>query len=212
MTVDEDSSWLDALAGRTDRARAQSGAEPAPSSVLVLEALALRGFIQSQEPDPASPVPTVDAARERELLERARKEGLLPREAAPPHALGSAAPRRPRFADSRITFAVAAMVLAAIGIGLWRATLAPIEMLRGTVNGTVHLEARDPPALKRQLTEELTAAGLRVSGYERLGHLGIDADLPQPVSSPIAAILQRHHIPIPADGVLDVEIDAPGRQ
>lgn len=191
--MDEDTSWLDALAGRTERA----------SSALVLEALALRGFIRSQGFDVAPPVPTVDPARERELLERARREGLLPRPAG--------APPRPRFADTRVTFAAAAMMLAAIGVGLWRSTAPPVETLRGVTNGTVHLEARDPPALKRELTAELTAAGVRVSGYERLGHVGIDADLPQPVSSPVAAILERHHIPIPADGVLSVEIDAPGR-
>ena len=201
MTMDEDTSWLDALAGRTDRA----------SSALVLEALALRGFIHSQGFDVAPPVPTVDPARERELLERARREGLLPRPAAPLPRVGHAAPPRRWFADTRVTFAAAAMVLAAIGVGLWRSTAPPIETLRGVANGTVHLEARDPPALKRELTAELTAAGVRVSGYERLGHVGIDADLPQPVSSPVAAILERHHIPIPADGVLSVEIDAPAR-
>jgi hypothetical protein len=190
--MDEDTSWLDALAGRTERA----------SSALALEALALRGFIRSQGFAVAPPVPTVDPARERELLERARREGLLPRAAAAP-------PRR-WFADTRVTFAAAAMVLAAIGVGLWRSTAPPLETLRGLTNGTVHLEARDPPALKRELTAELTAAGVRVSGYERLGHVGIDADLPRPVSSPVAAILERHHIPIPADGVLSVEIDAPG--
>jgi hypothetical protein len=193
MTMDEDTSWLDALAGRTERA----------SSALALEALALRGFIRSQGFDVAPPVPSVDPARERELLERARREGLLPRAAAAP-------PRR-WFADTRVTFAAAAMVLAAIGVGLWRSTAPPLETLRGVTNGTAHLEARDPPALKRELTAELIAAGVRVSGYERLGHVGIDADLPQPVSSPVAAILERHHIPIPADGVLSVEIDAPGR-
>ena len=189
--MDEDTSWLDALAGRTESA----------SSALVLEALALRGFIRSQGFDVAAAVPSVDPARERALLERARREGLLPRQAAP----------RRWYADTRVTFAAAAMVLAAIGVGVWRSTLPPLETLRGVTNGTVHLEARDPPALKRELTAELTAAGVRVSGYERLGHIGIDADLPQPVSSPVAAILERHRIPIPADGVLSVEIDAPRR-
>jgi hypothetical protein len=199
MTMDEDTSWLEALAGRAERA----------SSALALEALALRGFIRSQGFDGVPPVPAVDPARERELLERARREGLLPRPAA--SAVAHAAPQRRWFADTRVTFAAAAMLLAAIGVGLWRSTAPPLETLRGVANGTVHLEARDPPALKRELIAELTAAGVRVSGYERLGHIGIDADLPQPVSSPVAAILERHHIPIPADGVLSVEIDAPGR-
>jgi hypothetical protein len=199
MTMDEDTSWLDALAGRTEHA----------SSALALEALALRGFIRSQGFEVAPPVPAVDPARERELLERARREGLLLRPAAP--AVAHAAPPRRWFADTRVTFAAAAMLLAAIGVGVWRSTGPPVETLRGVANGTVHLEARDPPALKRELIAELTAAGVRVSGYERLGHIGIDADLRQPVSSPVAAILARHHIPVPADGVLSVEIDAPGR-
>lgn len=208
MTIDEDTFWLSALAGRSGGPHSPADdTEPA----LALEARALREFIQAQGPAPVSTLPSVDAARERELLERAAKEGLLPLQAASSLAAGSAAPRRRWFADTRITFAAAAMLLAAIGVGLWRSTLPPIETLRGVANGTVHLEARDPPALKRELTGELSAAGVRVSGYERLGHIGIDADLPQPVPSPVAEILERHHIPIPADGVLVVEIDAPGR-
>ncbi len=203
MTMDDDTSWLDALAGR-------SGAPSSPA--LALEALALRGLIQSQQLDPASTVPSVDAARERELIERARAEGLLPPQAAGAPAVGSAAPRRRWYADSRISFAAAAVLLVAVGVGLWRSTLPPVETLRGVANGTVHLEARDPGALKHQLTEELTAAGVRVSGYERFGHTGIDADLPRPISAPVAAILERHHIPVPADGVLVVEIDAPSQR
>jgi hypothetical protein len=207
MTMDDDTFWLDALAGRTD-----APSSPALSRTLVLEALALRGLIQSQQLDPASTVPSVDAARERELIERARTQGLLPPQAAGTPALGATAPPRRWYADTRISFAAAAVLLAAVGVGLWRSTAPPVEALRGVANGTVHLEARDPIALKRQLTEELNGAGVRVSGYERLGHIGIDADLPRPVSSPVAAILERHHIPIPADGVLVVEIDAPSQR
>ena len=207
MTMDDDTFWLDALAGRTD-----SPSSPAPSRALVLEALALRGLIQSQQLDPAATVPSVDAARERELIERARTEGLLPPPAAGTPAAGAAPAPRRWYADTRISFAAAAVLLAAVGVGVWRSTLPPVETLRGVANGTVHLEARDPLALKRQLTEELQGAGVRVSGYERLGHIGIDADLPRPVSSPVAAVLQRHHIPIPADGVLVVEIDAPSQR
>jgi hypothetical protein len=214
MSMDDDISWLDALAGRTDAppspAAGESDAASAPSRALVLEALALRGLIRSQQSDPAATVPIIDAARERELIERARTQGLLPGQVAGTRAVSTTAPRRRWYADTRITFAAAAVLLAAVGVGLWRSTQPPIETLRGVANGTVHLEARDPPALKRQLTKELNAVGVRVSGYERLGHIGIDADLPRPVSSPVAAVLDRHRIPIPADGVLVVEIDAPG--
>jgi hypothetical protein len=189
MSDQEENDWLDALAGRKD----------AESHALTLEALVLRKFIQSQAPEVASDMPSADAEREQQLIERGRAEGLL---SAPSQ-------RRPWFADSRAKFAAAAMVSIAAGIGLWHFTLPPIETSRGTANGIVHLEARDPAALKQQLTEELHARGVQVSGYERLGHIGIDAELPQPVPASIAEILQRHHIPLPTDGALTVEIDAP---
>jgi hypothetical protein len=188
---EDDDDWLDALAGR-------SGAE---SNALALEALLLRKFIQSQAPAITLDIPSADAKREQQLIERARSEELL---SAP-------SPRRRWFVDARVKFTAAAMVIIAAGIGLWQLTLPPTETLRGTVNGIVHLEARDPATLKRQLTEELHALGVQVSGYERLGHIGIDAELPQPVPAPIAEILERHHIPVPTDGALTVEIDAPRR-
>jgi hypothetical protein len=65
--------------------------------------------------------------------------------------------------------------------------------------------------MKRELTNELGAAGVTVSGYERLGRIGIDADLPQPVPASIVAILSRHQIPIPRDGVLVVEFESTER-
>jgi hypothetical protein len=98
------------------------------------------------------------------------------------------------------------VLVVAVGIGVWRASLPPLEVVRGVDHGTVHMEARDPAALKRQLTDELEAAGVKVSGYERLGRVGIDADLPQPLPPEVAIILARHQIPIPSDGVLVVEI------
>jgi len=200
MSGEEDTYWLDALAGRICE----------QSHALALEALLLRRFIQFQTPDIASDIPTADAGREQELIQRARAEGLFSGEPTPSHMVGSAPSQRRRwFVDIRIKVAAAAMLVVAAGIGLWQALLPPTETLRGTVYGIVHLEARDPRALKRQLTEELHAVGVQVSGYERLGHSGIDAELPQPVSVPIAEILERHHIPVPTDGVLTVEIDAP---
>jgi hypothetical protein len=215
MSIDEDTEWLDALAGRTaaeqsPREGAERTTDSAQSRALVLEARVLRELIRSQEPEIASTQPTTDAAREDELIRRAGADGLLPSPLAAPRAASSRTVRRPWFADTRAAFAAAAVLIAAVGIGLWQSMLPPTETMRGTVNGTVHLEARDPSALKRQLIEELTAAGVRVSGYERLGHIGIDADLPQPVAPAAAAVLERHHIPIPADGALMIEIDSAG--
>jgi hypothetical protein len=210
MSNDDDTSWLDALAGRIDSDTATR--EPA------LEAQVLRKFIQAEESQvqdvaAVADVPIRSDARERELLDRARAEGLLPNENAPRRTAAAASRGRRRwFADNRIKYVAAALVLVTASVGVWRSTLPPIETLRGTINGTVHLEARDPPELKRQLIEELNAAGVQVTGYERLGHIGIDAELPLPVSAPVAAILDRHHIPVPADGVLAVEIDSPRRR
>ena len=202
MSGPEDTEWLDALGGKIDAdiaepgATAQPGVEPR-SSPLALEALVLRKFIQSQESLAAPDLGAADAAREQSLIERARTEGLL---------------RRPLIADARVRYAAAAMLIIAAGLGLWQSMLPPAETLRGTVNGIVHLEARDPRALKRRLTDELNAVDVRVLGYERLGHIGIDAELPQPVPAPIVEILERHHIPVPVDGVLTVEFDAPPHQ
>jgi hypothetical protein len=200
MSGDEDTLWLDALAGRISD----------PSQAWALEALLLRTLIQTQTSEIACDIPSADAQREQELIRRARAEGLLPGEVIPGPTVGSApSQRRRRFVDTRFQVAAAAMVVIAAGIGIWHATLVPTETLRGTLNGIVHLEARDPRALERQLTEELHAVGVQVSGYERLGRIGMDAELPQPVSQRIVEILQRHHIPVPTDGALTVEIDAP---
>jgi hypothetical protein len=207
VTVDDETAWLEALAGRVDPAdsatHSRSEDAEAERLDLVRETLVLREHILAQEFRAVPAVPTVDAARERELIERALAAGLLT--AASPR---TAVPRRRRFAHPRTGFRAAAMVILAVGAaGLWWSTLPPPESLRGIVGGTVHLEARDPPALKRRLAEELTALGVRVTGYERFGHLGIDADLPLPVSTAVARVLERHHIPVPPDGALVVEID-----
>lgn len=195
MSVDDDTAWLVALAGRSDAARAGKDAEAA-----VQDALMLRDLIRAQEFEVTS-VPSVDPARERELIARAYAQGLLPESAA--------GPARRRFAGLRAAWATAAVIIVAVGIGLYRSSTAPMETLRGTENGTVHLESRDPFALKTRLTAELRAAGVQVSGYERLGRPGIDADLPQPLPIEVRQILQKHHIPVPKDGTLVVEFDEP---
>jgi hypothetical protein len=72
---------------------------------------------------------------------------------------------------------------------------------------TVRIESSDPQALKARLLRELNAAGVHATGYDRLGRPGIDADLPQPLPPAVHILLDRHHIPIPPDGVLTVEIE-----
>jgi hypothetical protein len=192
MIGEPDDVWLAALAGRVAPAQVSK-----QSRALALEAAALREFIRQQESVGSVDVPEVSAAREEELIARARREGLLV--SYPPDA-------RARSGLRRLSLSAAAVLVVAVGIGLWRASLPPSEVVRGVDHGTVHMQARDPAVLKRELTDELEAAGVKVSGYERLGRVGIDADLPQPLPPQVAHILKRHRIPIPADGALVVEI------
>ena len=217
MSVEDDQAWLDALAGAIP-------ADGAPSPA-VLEALALRELIRAQQGDAplgdARPgevrgdVPVIDAAREEELIARARAAGLLPPLAAP--ASGARAAVSPAVAGSRPAWrrrrgrraGLAAAIAALSAATVVLLTRPPSETFRGTENGVVHLQAADPAALKHRLTEELGAAGIHAVGYRRLGHEGIDADLPQPLTSEAREILERHHIPIPTDGALVVEIDPP---
>jgi hypothetical protein len=191
----EDDAWLEGLAGRLEPAQIES----AFSRQLVFEGAALREFIRRQPPPAAPEIPVSDVARELEVIARARREGLLPLAADRAHAR-----RRLR----RVSLAAAAVLILAVGASIWHTSLPPQEVLRGVNGGTVLLEARDPAALRRELTEELHAAGVTVSGYERLGRFGIDADLPRPLPPQIAKILERHHIPAPADGALAIEIEA----
>ena len=195
-----DADWLDALAGRI--AVADAGAD-------AREALALRLLIRQQDVEIASTGPP-DAAREDALIERAQSAGLLsPKPAQMRISQRTAAGRRPWLAGPRGALAAAAVVIVAVGFAWLQSMLPPKEMLRGMENGTVHLTARDPPALKRELIDELDAAGAHVVGYVRLGRAGIDADLPQPLTARVRQVLDAHHIPIPKDGVLLVEIEAP---
>jgi hypothetical protein len=192
MIDEPDDVWLEALAGRVSPAQVSE-----QSRALALEAAALREFIREEGSVSSLDVPGVSAAREEELIARARRDGLL---------VSYSTDARARPSLRRLSLSAAAVLVVAVGIGVWRASLPPLEVVRGVDHGTVHMEARDPAALKRQLTDELEAAGVKVSGYERLGRVGIDADLPQPLPPEVAIILARHQIPIPSDGVLVVEI------
>jgi hypothetical protein len=104
-----------------------------------------------------------------------------------------------------------AWMAGAIAIGVlflaWRFS-APIssEVTRPTQSGPVRLQAADPSALKAQIVEELRVAGVEAIGYDRLGLSGVDAKLPDPISAPVRAALEKHRIPLPADGIVRVEI------
>jgi hypothetical protein len=192
---DETDAWVEALSGR-----ATGDAPEAAREALMLREALLR--LRSTSEAPSAPA---DAGREAALLERARREGLFPSHA--PAARRLRVGRVPVWPAFGAVTAVAAAVLVAVIV------LRPareVEVVRGVSSGLVTLEAPDPPVLKSQLLEELRAAGVQANGYQRLGVAGIDADLPQPVPARVREVLARHHIALPPDGVLRIEI-APAR-
>jgi hypothetical protein len=204
MRIDDDDVWLDALAGRAE------GSEP---TAALQEGRAVRVRLRAAASEAAPEIPAVDAARETQLIKRARAEELLPRAPRTERASKSHAStwsRRPL--ASRGALAAAALATVALAVGLVHFLSVPTEALRGTLNGTVLLEAQNPRALKRELIEELGAAGVQPRGYEQLNRVGIDADLPEPIPTVVRRILEQHHIPVPNDGALTVEIVAPSNR
>ena len=50
------------------------------------------------------------------------------------------------------------------------------------------------------------SAGVQANGYEQLGVIGIDADLPRPLTAEARAALDKHRLAAPANGILRIEI------
>lgn len=105
-------------------------------------------------------------------------------------------------------------VAAAIAVGVlmlgWRFS-APVsqQVTRVVPAGAVtQLLADNPSALKQQIVDDLRGAGIEAIGYDRLGLSGVDAAVATPVAPGVHAILLKHGIPAPADGVVRVEIRA----
>ncbi|HEY1890903.1 MAG TPA: hypothetical protein VGG63_10880 [Steroidobacteraceae bacterium] len=190
--TDPDRDWLDALAGR-----APTGANR--------EAERLREFIKRNVHSPDVPVPERDAQREAQLLERARREGLID-----PTALTRRTRRLMRPAAIRALVALAAGVGGiAVALTFFLHGAPRTEHLRGAREEVTRIQSPDPTALKMQILDELRAAGVRATGYEQLGVEGIDASLPEPVPPRVRAVLTRHHLSVPTNGVLKVEIAPP---
>jgi hypothetical protein len=77
---------------------------------------------------------------------------------------------------------------------------------KAAVAAPVRLQSADPTALKARIVEEFQAAGVEAIGYDRLDLSGVDVKLPDPVPPPVQAVLNRHGIPLPSDGIVRVEI------
>lgn len=197
MSDDDDKTWLDVLAGRTP---ADANRPAAREARLLRESLIRQR--QRQQAEPLPQPPARDLHREAELLALAGREGLID-----PARLRR---RSGWLRDGRVLAAAAAVAFVAIGLTLFLHTGAEREVYRGTHDGVVTLEAASPATLKSELIAELRAAGVTATGYERFGLQGVDAELPRPISPQVRAVLERHHLPVPEDGVLKVEITAPG--
>ncbi|HUA23063.1 MAG TPA: hypothetical protein VMA54_03030 [Steroidobacteraceae bacterium] len=194
--TEPDHDWLDALAGR-----APSGSNRGA----VREGERLREFIQRNVHVPDVSVPEQDAQREEQLLERARREGLID-----PVELTRRTRRPMRPAAIRALVALAASVAGiAVALTVFLHGTPRTEQLRGPREEVLHIQSADPTALKMQILDELRAAGIRATGYEQLGVEGIDANLPEPVPPQVRAVLTRHHLNVPDNGVLRIEIAAP---
>jgi hypothetical protein len=195
--TDSDQDWLDALAGR-----APAGADRAA----IQEARRLRELIQRNVRVPDVPVAAHDAQREAQLLERARREGLIL-----PSRLR---PRTGRLLRPARVGAWGGLAAALAGIAVALAVFfhgAPrTEHLRSARDNVIRIAAADPAALKMEILGELRAAGVAATGYQGLGFEGIDAQLPQPLPPSVRDVLTRHHLSTPENGELRIEIAAPG--
>ncbi len=194
--TDPDHDWMDTLAGRT----------PTDSSRgTIREAERLRDFIQRNVHAPDVDIPGQDTQREAQLLERARREGLID-----PVELTKRSRRPVRPAAVRALIALAAAVAGiAVALGVFLHGAPQTEHFRGPREEVIRIQSANPTALKMQILDELRAAGVRATGYEQLGVAGIDASLPEPVPPHVRKVLTRHRLAVPGNGVLRVEIAAP---
>lgn len=86
------------------------------------------------------------------------------------------------------------------------ATMEPT--VRSATDAVTLLTATDPDGLRGEIAAGLALEGVAVTRYRRFGRVGIDADLPSRPSTTLRALLDRHGIPMPVDGVLRVEIES----
>lgn len=195
--TDEDRDWVDALAGRVPQGS---------SHATIHEARRLREAIQRNVRAPDVAVPERDAQREAQLLERARREGLID-----PAQLTKRTQRLLRAAGiGRLAALAAGLTGIALAMGFFLHGAPQSEHLRSAREHVVRIEAADPASLKMRIVDELRAAGVAARGYEGLGVEGVDADLPRPVPPRVRDVLTRHHLTVPSDGALRIEITAPG--
>jgi len=183
MSEAADGQWLEGVAGRS-AGESRDGREGA----------ALRAALGAlPEAAPLDP-PARSAAREAQLLARARAAGLWPTRAAQPPLAAMAA----------------ALLLVAAGVAWYVQTRPAAPLTRAVAEPAQRLEVAAPRAAQQQLIAALRHAGIEAHGYQMLGRYGVDADLPQPLPEAVRAALAQQQVAAPAHGALRVEFTTPG--
>jgi hypothetical protein len=198
-TPPDDLDWFDAIAGRP---RADADPQTLREATLLREAM--------RTWTPRALAADVTRADPEALVARARREGVL----AGPRWCAGCAERwrwlraRPRVAGG-FGFALAAL-LAVLVFGVLPPQRGDDEsrVLRGTqADGVWLLRSAEPEALRERIAADLSATGLTVRRYERLGRFGIDAEGAAAPSPALQDTLRRHGVQPGADGVLRIEVE-----
>ena len=219
-----DDAWLAALAGRGSE---RDGAGDADA---VREASLMRAALMRWAPAIGA-LPDRDHRRIELLIERARAEGLFDERSATNVTdarnafrqrglfdrlrawwTSEGAPRfgpRPAWAMTLVAGVVIALVFLVRPAN--EGAFDDDATVRSAPDAVTLLRARDPEVLRREIMAALSQQGVKATTYSRLGRIGLDADVPLPLSREVKAVLDRFRIPMPADGVLRVEIEAERR-
>lgn len=185
-----DDDWLDALAGR----------ERSENTAAAREARQLRAAIRARPSIEDPDVLAEDDERAAELIDRARREGLLKRK-----EVAHLATRTRRWRS----LAAAAIACLAVAFVWQMRPGGEAPVIRGQPDAIHRVQAQDPERLQRDIIQALAGAGVDAAGYESLGRQGIDAELPEPLTPQVREVLERFDLPEPVDGVLRVEIAEP---
>lgn len=201
-SADDDQQWLDLVAGRD---------APEADARTRKEAAWLRAAMLSYRIGTPSGGPADADTRILRLMTRARDAGVLP-PAANESLAAQDAPPEARAARRHWPLAWAAGILAcALGV-MW----VPLrqnddgEVLRGAA--VQRLQVPDAAAAlsrRAEMLQALRAAGFDATGYERLGHLGIDLALDVPLPPRQAAVLKSLGIAPPPGPSLQIEFSTP---
>jgi hypothetical protein len=198
---DDDEAWLHALAGR-----------PSPAGSRATQAEALLWRQAQQRATAVAPRPPLALPELQGLLDRAQAQGLLQARRSWCPACLARWQRWLRAAQQPwggAGWALASVLFAALVLAL--VLPAPPDdapAMRGPDAPLVVRTAPDPSAAREQLAQLLQRWSVQPRQYQRLGRLGLDADLPQPMPAGLAQALQAQGLSAAGGTVLRVEFEA----